>query len=578
MSGIPPRPPRRIIRQYVRPRNISQPLAPPPPPLAPTPAPLPPSIPSLDLSKYNNDTIERLILQGTQINDWSQINEWVNKAVGTLQYPLQSADTLVPQDVLSKKGNYPSIGNSQIYEAGYSGAQGSVTFNGNHSIGLKNKTIHFRGNLDCLILSFLSCTSSTLRRLPTNQHRDVIASLFRRGVLPIWYPNGLSEEDATLSRITGTNDLAAVSGSIIAARLHLNLLVATPSTYVDSSMPTRTGIMPYRIFNQAILTNPAYDSFICIYGQPGHFQPVKFVMNGIEPNYIVRVSQGFNYKEFEITPTIGCKYDEFDKVFYKCVPYWIVSRYSNDEECIHYILLKMGSEYDDIFLKGKPLPPKQGQSSLPIIYKGVEIRNKHGDWTAEFKGMVGTGAEHFLPGKFIKVNPNEVFPYTQEGMDQCARAGSNAARAGSNAANETSGEEVVEEIIEINNTNTNNNNMKRAIQASLVEAALQKTNKNMLEQAMQNSLKFQRRTGTGHIITMEATKTGVKEIDDLIQTYVNTLKSEEGNEKNDYKTTEQLTETLFRRLNSDKRKRRVHKNRRTQRKRLNKNRSTRRRK
>jgi hypothetical protein len=305
------------------------------------------------------------------------------------------------------------------------------------------------------------------------------------------------------------------------------------------------------------------DNFICIYGQPGHFQTVKFVINGIEPNYIVRVSEGFNYKEFEITPTIGCKYDEFDKVLYKCEGYWIVSRYSNNEECIHYILLKMGSEYDEIFLKGKPLPPKQGQSSLPIIYKGIEIRNKHGDWTAEFKGL----GKNYLQGKFIQVTPSEVFPYTQEGMDQCAGAGSNSP-----------GEhEYEEEVLELNTINTNNNNMKRAIQASLVEAALQKTNKNMLERGIQNSLKFQRKTKSGKLVTMNAEKTGTNEIDDVIQTYINTLNKEE--EKNDFKTTEDLIETVFRRFNSDKRKRRIHRNRRTQRKRLNrKYKSTRRRK
>jgi len=210
-----------------------------------------------DLDTYDQNTITQLIQRGgKEIENFSFLDTWVTDVYKFLIAPrleeigekshYASKNMLNPSQILNNQ--FGSMVGSQVYEAGYTGSRWKGQNAGN----------------DCLIHSILGCTSKIFRGLTTNRDRNMVASLFRRGILPLWFPDGTKSD--TIKTIRERNFLSQDTGYALCVKLKLNCL------WINSTEKgENTAVFNTPTFNES---NKMYTHTICIYGSGAHFQPV----------------------------------------------------------------------------------------------------------------------------------------------------------------------------------------------------------------------------------------------------------------------------------------------------------------
>jgi len=291
-----------------------------------------------------------IIKDGLDIFGWKSIDGWIQTTCQRIGIPLNSDSTLEFQRTLNNgTTNFGTLGESRVYEAGHFGAQVTVPILG---------TDVTSGN-DCLLHSFLSCTSPTFRMIRNvkiggtiyseQNVRNCIATIFRRLLMPTWFPDGTlgydnygNEIGDSLESILDRDTLEEYTGVRICEQFGLNIL------FVQDGIPIPTTNAQYNAKNpnkrtppNATFYNHGSDSTICIFGAPNHFQPVE-LNDGMQVSFILTGFDGDTWHTQTFAIETACKFKVGDTVTYKDRQYWVMElKYDNGPpECTHITLLE----------------------------------------------------------------------------------------------------------------------------------------------------------------------------------------------------------------------------------------------
>ena len=221
---------------------------------------------------------------------------------------------------------------------------------------------------DCLIHSFLTCVTCVTKQFEkySKEKRDVIASIFRRIVLPELfkknqnkiYPKTSNVKDdqyntnwtniiQNLIAPYDTNkilrDLSTGEADLLAKLFHINIIIIR-----DSATPSNRSIeiCPY---TQNLSQVHDEDDYIVIHGMPGHFEPVRF-RGGV---YLRKFSkkplealQTAIYQQLGGDPEtiIRDKIEEFNKLIDTYIDTYKKSKSDEDRNIVLYSITNMLAE------------------------------------------------------------------------------------------------------------------------------------------------------------------------------------------------------------------------------------------
>jgi len=255
----------------------------------------PVKISSTDLSNYNPKIIQEIVQMGIGIQTWWEIDAWIELSRQKLNYTLTDSENNLKWvfNLKEKVDEYQpghngffQLNDNDVYESGQGGASGTVG------------STKLTGGCDCLILSFLSCVSPTLRRLKSEAHRDVFASIFRRIILPEWFSEGTQSD--TIQKLKSNICIYLEEGTAedIGNRLKINILF----------VQVLPNYGPKASFSEAEAIEGLAASFptISIHGTSDHFRPVEFNFGGGVKTFVAAPNQ-FNGNDFimKLTPTVS---------------------------------------------------------------------------------------------------------------------------------------------------------------------------------------------------------------------------------------------------------------------------------
>jgi hypothetical protein len=196
-------------------------------------------------STSNNKPIDMDKIPVEDMNTVEELNAWIGKISKNLDYPLNAASNIVFAHVGSNAGtlgpSFDSISQGQLMHA-----------SGN--------------NNDCLIHSFLTCTSENFRRLKTQYYKDTIASVFRRKLLTRYASQGLLHINPAVDNLVGSNFLSDEVGRELSRKFNVNILWVQKPRQVRGKWQ-RASAMLTAIDEES--------SVIVIHGNMYHFTPVQ---------------------------------------------------------------------------------------------------------------------------------------------------------------------------------------------------------------------------------------------------------------------------------------------------------------
>lgn len=250
-----------------------------------------------------------------EIKGWRGIDEWVINFSMDAGLKVGQSDSLPAQGRLGR--SFCELQSSVIYEAGNYGVNKSANKN------------------DCLFHSFLSCTSSTFRKLVDDKVRNVVASFFRR----VWLWNMVRNNHIKLLHddlddLKGVGFLEESTGEALARYFNINILW-TQNRDFNGAAPAATFI------------NNDSDSTICIFGDSTHFQPVKLFYKNknspitAPPNFILKDFDGESWHLVCFPPDVpACAFTEGEIVTYEGKDYQIIERRFDHggPPCSHLVL------------------------------------------------------------------------------------------------------------------------------------------------------------------------------------------------------------------------------------------------
>ena len=224
-------------------------------------------VPVTDWRMMSRETIDQHL---GHIRECDPIDEWVKLFSCAAGLRVGLHDTLRPQARLGR--SFCELHSSIIYESGNAGVNPANNSN------------------DCLIHSFLSCTSKSFRKLRDDLTRNVVASFFRR----VWLWNmvknrAIALRDDTLEILKSVEVLSESTGEALARYFGLNILWVQGA----AALPTGGFGVP-----QATFVDNNSRATICIFGDNTHFQPVELVFKHetdskpSPPNFILKDFEG----------------------------------------------------------------------------------------------------------------------------------------------------------------------------------------------------------------------------------------------------------------------------------------------
>jgi hypothetical protein len=323
---------------------------------------------------------------------------------------------------------------------------------------------------DCLIHSFLTCVTCVTKQFEqySKEKRDVIASIFRRIVLPELfkknqnkiYPKTSNVKDdqyntnwtniiQNLIAPYDTNkilrDLSTGEADLLAKLFQINIIIIR-----DSATPSNRSIeiCPYK---QNLSQVPDEDDYIVIHGMPGHFEPVRFRGGVYLRKFLkkpLKALQTAIYQQLEhVSPEniIKGKIQEFNNMIDTYISTYKTSNLDEDRNIVLYSITNMLAELRQMCTKNN--------------WTGVEIESLIADFMQQLSVKVNglfndaaaapaaaAAAAPAVSAPFLITESDKIMKTMTEPLTTLGNSSSSSASTGASTSASTSAATVVASV------------------------------------------------------------------------------------------------------------------------------------